>query len=210
MEVLPYTADDDLFRATREDHLTRFRVYRPGETMVVLGKASKPGTELHVAACEQDHVPMMRRRGGGCAVLLDPGNVIVCVAQHAPGIGENKAHFSRLNDWLIDGLAVAGITGLRQDGISDLVIGDRKVAGACLHRSRDTLFYSASLLVDPQLDRMVRYLAHPPHEPPYRCGRSHAEFITTLDPFLRPHGTGTLARRLKENLWQPDPPQSGL
>jgi len=203
MEVIPYEADDAIFKATRADSTTRHLVYRPDRLQIVLGRASKPAVELNLQACEQDRVPILRRRGGGCAVLLDPGNLIVSAAQYAPGLGDNQGHLRRLNGWLIDGLAVAGISGVERAGISDLVIGDRKIGGACLHRSRDTLLYSASLLFDPRLDRMIRYLAHPPHEPDYRQGRGHAEFVTTLDRHLAPHGIETLVRRLKENLRPP-------
>jgi lipoate-protein ligase A len=180
MEIGEYTRDLDLFQATRDDRNPRWRVSIPDGIQVVLGRSSKPDDEIHLPACQADGVPVFRRPGGGCAVVLDPGNLVVSWAGHAPGIGDNQKHFSRLSSWLIEALAAAGITGLQPAGISDLAIGDRKVAGACLHRSRDTLFYSASLLVDADIGLMDRYLKHPPREPEYRHGRSHADFVTTL------------------------------
>mgnify|MGYP000753667588 CR=1 FL=1 len=45
--------------------------------------------------------------------------------------------------------------GVYRDGISDLVLGDRKVGGACIYRTRGLLFYSASLLVAPILGRYL-------------------------------------------------------
>ncbi len=175
-----YLADDDLIEATRQDGLPRLRVTRPSRTMVVLGRGSRADRELNLAACERDSIPMLRRRGGGCAVVLDPGNVVVSLTLTARGIGNNQARFDSISRWLIDGLARVGFSGVEQEGISDLCVADRKVAGACLYRSKDLLLYSATLLVSADLDLLERYLAHPPREPEYRRGRSHGHFVTNL------------------------------
>ena len=146
-------------------------------------------------------MPILRRRGGGCAVLLDPGNVVVSAALAARGIGDNLRHFARLSRWLIDGLDRLGIHGLRQAGISDLAVGQRKVGGACIYRSRGLLFYTASLLVAPDLERMERYLRHPPREPDYRAGRRHRDFVGAL-----PLPVGTDADWLAGKLGRLGPP----
>jgi lipoate-protein ligase A len=176
----PYSYDDDLIDAARRDGQIRVRVYRLTDTVVVLGSGSRPQVELHLDACRADGVPVLKRRGGGCAVVLDPGNVIVSVVATDLPFGRHRQHFDVLTSWLIDGLDRIGIRGLVQAGICDLVLDDRKVGGACLHRRRDLLYYSASLLVDPDLNRITRYLKHPPREPDYRRGRPHAAFLGTL------------------------------
>ena len=79
-DALPrYDYEDDLVQAVRTDGKTRVRVYRLRDTVVVLGSGSRPELELNLDACREDRVPILRRRGGGCAVVLDPGNVIVTV-----------------------------------------------------------------------------------------------------------------------------------
>jgi lipoate-protein ligase A len=175
-----YTYDDDLIEATRRDGQTRVRVYRLTETAVVIGAGSQPDAELHLDACREDDVPILRRRGGGCAVVLDPGSVIVSVVAAGLPFGQHRRHLEALSEWLIVALTIVGIPEVCRNGICDLVIGDRKVAGACLHRTRDLLYYSASLLVDPDLAIVTRYLKHPPREPDYRCGRPHAAFMGRL------------------------------
>ena len=179
-QIGAYTADDDMVKATAEDGTSRLRVYRPERTLVVLGRGSKPGVELDLPACINDGVPLVRRRGGGCSVVLDPGNVIVSVTLHAEGLGRNKGHFKRLSSWVIQGLDRAGFPGIRQNGISDLVQDDRKIAGACIYRSTGLLFYTASILAAPDISRMASYLKHPPREPSYRYGRSHDKFVASL------------------------------
>lgn len=144
---------------------------------------------------------VLRRHGGGCTVVLDPGNVIVSAVLPVTGFGGNPGHFARLTSWLIGGLERAGVSGVRQRGISDLALGERKVGGACIYRNRDVLFYSVTLLVEPDTGLMERYLAHPPREPEYRRGRSHADFVTLLaTEFPGIGGTAGLVEKLEREL----------
>lgn len=175
-----YTEDECLLRATGEDGEPRSRVYRPYRVAVVLGRGSQPERELHLAACIEDGVPLLRRRGGGCAVVLDPGNLVISVALRVQGIGQNLTHFDRLSRWIAAALERLGIVSVERRGHSDLALGDRKVGGACIYRGRDLLFYSATLLVEPDLKLLDRYLQHPPREPAYRLGRRHGEFVRSL------------------------------
>ncbi|MFH1748491.1 MAG: hypothetical protein ABIG44_15765 [Planctomycetota bacterium] len=175
-----YAYDDDLIDAARHDGQARVCVYRLPRTVVVLGSGSRPEVELNFDACRADKVPILKRRGGGCAVVLDPGNVIVSLIATGLPFGHHRRYFDVITDWLIAGLARIGIPGISQAGICDLILGDRKVGGACLHRCRDLLYYSASLLVDPDLDKVTRYLTHPPREPDYRRGRAHSSFMGAL------------------------------
>jgi lipoate-protein ligase A len=180
LEILPYQADDALIEATVEDRKPRHRIHRPPEVQVVLGRGSRPEKELNTTACREDGVPVFRRHGGGCAVVLDPGNLVVSVVLPVAGFGDNPRHFERITDWLTTGLERAGVPNVRQRGISDLALGERKIGGACIYRARDLLFYTTTLLVTPDTDLMNRYLAHPPREPDYRRNRTHSDFVTSL------------------------------
>ncbi len=134
-------------------------------------------------------MPVLRRRGGGCAVVLDPGNAIVSLALPLPGVGGITSAFAAISAWLIDALARCGLPGARQEGTSDLAVGDRKVGGSCLWRTAGLVYYSTTLLVSPDLALTERYLPHPPREPAYRAGRAHREFmgaLRDLDRFLTP------------------------
>ncbi len=195
--------DADLLAAFADDSRARMCVRRPAQTMVVLGRGSRPEQELQLSACEQDGVPIFRRRGGGCAVVLDEGNLVVSFVRSAPGFGDHQRLFDQLSAWLIDGLRQAGIAGIKQTGFSDLVWEGRKVAGACLHRSGALLYYSASLLVRPDLAIIERYLKHPPREPEYRQGRSHREFLAALGTGLWSGGVEELRCRLERCLALP-------
>ncbi|MCK4872075.1 MAG: hypothetical protein KAS72_05060 [Phycisphaerales bacterium] len=176
-----YTLDSDLIAAVKEDNVTRVRIVRHVTPMVVLGSGSREKIEIDLDACRAENVPVLRRQGGGCAVLLDPGNVIVSVVATGLPFGQHRQQFDVLTEWLIDGLNRIGILGVMHTDICDLALDDRKVGGACLYRSRDLLYYSVSLLVEPNMELVTQCLKHPPREPEYRRGRSHASFMGSLD-----------------------------
>jgi lipoate-protein ligase A len=196
----PFGLDDALLEEAARSGSARLDLFVPEEVLVVLGRGSRPGAELRLEACEADGVCVRRRRGGGCAVVLDPGDLVVSLALLVPGIGDNRRHFARISEWLLDGLARAGISGVRREGSSDLAVADRKVGGACISRRRGLLHYGASLLVDPDVGLMERYLRHPPREPAYRAGRSHRDFVGALLPSSGPEGARSLAQTLGATL----------
>ena len=176
----PFEWDDALVKATMRDGRTRFSVYRPTKTVVVLGRGSDPAVEIDQETVHEDGVPLLRRRGGGCSVVLDPGNVIVSVVLPLPGFGGIKRAFGGISNWLITALDRSGVEKVHQAGISDLAIGDRKIGGACIYRTRGILYYSTTLLFQPDIGLAERYLKHPPREPAYRDGRGHRAFMGSI------------------------------
>lgn len=180
LPIDPFSADDALIAEVEEHRRAVRRVYTLDGTVVVLGRGSSVEREIDEAACRRDGVAVLRRRGGGCAVLIDPGNVIVSAALPLEGIGGNRCHLDRLSDWLRDGLERLGAAGVERQGICDLVQAGRKISGACLYRARGLLYYSATLLVEARVELLGRYLRHPPREPDYRAGRRHEHFVGLL------------------------------
>jgi lipoate-protein ligase A len=178
--IRPWTRDESLIAMTRGDGRPRVAVYSYPGTDLVLGRGSSAERELKLEAVLADEVPVFRRRGGGCSVLLDPGNLIVSVALPLPGIGASRRAFGVLSDWIITALAEQGLGAVEQNGISDLTLGNRKIGGSAIYRAKGLLYYSTTLLVDPDLAGMERWLAHPPREPEYREGRKHTAFLRRL------------------------------
>ena len=198
--VVPYDADDHLVRATADDGRPRLAVYRPQRVEVVLGRGSRPDREIDAEACLADGVVISRRRGGGCAVVLDPGNVIVSAVLPAEGIGNNTRHFQTITRWLCAALERLGVPDVSRRGISDLALARRKIGGSCIFRTRGLLYYSTTLLVTPDLALMDRYLPHPPREPDYRAGRPHRQFVSPLHPDPWPASAEKLGQKLSELL----------
>ena len=184
IEIGNYTVDDDLIESCLSNREAALKVYVPESACVVLGRGSKPDIELNLENCLSDRIPIWRRRGGGCAVVLEPGNVIVSLVLPTNGLGKINEHFDSISSWLINGLKKIGLDGVYREGTSDLVVGNRKIAGACMERKRDCVYYSASLLFEPDLTLMERYLKRPPREPKYRSGRSHFEFVVRISDLV--------------------------
>ena len=194
--VLPFDFDEDLLDEVGQTGRPGQRIYPFDHCAVVAGRGSRLDRELNLDRIRQDGIALYRRRGGGCAVYLDPGNLIVSIAFSARGFGNVSSLFNAAGSRLIQGLERAGIRGIYQDGISDLVVKGRKIGGSCFYRSRDMAYYSAALLVSPDLEAMDAYLPHPPREPEYRRGRSHGEFVAGLDEFFPSLGVSGLHRAL--------------
>ena len=111
-EITPYPYDERLIQDTRKDHLPRVAVYRPEEVMVVVGQGSRLEREVNLDAVRRDGVPLYRRRGGGCAVVLDPGNLVVSTAAWLPGRPRIHTWFEELSRWVREGLSEVGVGGV--------------------------------------------------------------------------------------------------
>jgi lipoate-protein ligase A len=196
LEIGKYDFDDDLIESAIRENRPFARAYGVPTTVIALGRSSKPEIELDVEACVADRVPILRRRGGGCAVVLDRGNAIVSAAFPVGGISNVKSRFSALTDWLIEILHYSGLDGISKAGHSDLVIGDRKIAGSCLNLKKGLTYFTASILVTADLSLISKYLKHPPREPEYRRKRSHADFLATLESLAGVKDTGEFISRV--------------
>jgi lipoate-protein ligase A len=174
-----YRRDEDLIARALAGE-PAMRVGGVEERCIVLGSGSDAAVELDLDACRDDDFPVLRRRGGGCAVVLDPGNLIVAAALPLPGVGRIHWAFEQLSAWLLAGLARAGVPDAQREEVSDIALGDRKIGGASIWRGRDVLLYGCTLLVDPEVRLSERYLRHPPREPAYRRGRDHRAFMGSL------------------------------
>lgn len=176
------------------------RVYRLPTTVVVMGSGSQVEKEIDAEACLEDGVLVQRRRGGGCSVVIDPGNVVVAVALPVEGLGGITHHFEWISSWLCEELEGLGIRGVTREGVSDLAIEGRKFAGSCIHRSKDLLHYSVTMIVDGRVELIERYLLHPPREPDYRAGRRHGDFVRPLAEHPGGWTAPSLEARLREVL----------
>ncbi|MCG8616199.1 MAG: hypothetical protein MI802_08275 [Desulfobacterales bacterium] len=198
-DVLTFDYDRELLARVKATGAADVNIYPFDREAVVAGRGSRLEREIHLDRVRADGVPVCRRMGGGCSVFLDPGNLIVSIAFPAEGFGGIQTLFDRCSDWLIRGFSDISVDGVYQDGISDLVIrdpklGDRKVAGSCFYRTKGLAYYSAAILVTPELTKMDAYLRHPPREPEYRKGRCHSDFVAGLNRFYPGITVNTLAQ----------------
>lgn len=162
--------------------LETLRLWEPRAPMVVVGRSSKIGGEVHAEACRQEGIPILRRASGGAAVVTGPGCLMYALV-----LSSRERPFLRIVDqahrFVLGTLAEAFrplVAGVRHCGISDLAVGSKKFSGNSIRIKRDCLLYHGTLLYDFRLELIDRVLAMPPHEPAYRGGRAHAAFVANL------------------------------
>jgi lipoate-protein ligase A len=191
--------DEDLLAEVEAGALWRQRVWEASTAAVVLGRGTAE-KEVHAQACAADGVPVLRRRGGGGAVVLAPGCVIVSLATTVAHELDVGGYLATIAAFLAETLSQLTSLPLEPRGTGDVCLGDRKVLGSSLFRRRRLLFYQGSLLHSMDLTLVDRYLAHPLREPAYRQGRPHGAFLSTLQEAGSPLAAGALCEALGQRL----------
>jgi lipoate-protein ligase A len=179
-EKINMNLDEDLLEQVRAGKSWMYRSWEPEKTVIVLGRGNKEEQEVYAHRCQEENIPILRRRGGGGTVVLYPGILVVSLVTHVKHQYQFKNYFRQINDMIIEALEIVGISGLNQQGHSDICIHEKKILGSSMYRSKEILFYTASLMVSNDLHIIDRYLKHPSKEPEYRRGRSHQDFLTTI------------------------------
>ncbi len=163
----------------RQDDFT-VKVWRPEQTCLVLGQSNHPETSLIVDSVVKDQIPVYKRPSGGETVILTNKMLVISVAFRVPTLQNPKPYFARVNNGIISALEKQGVRGLNQKGISDIAIYEKKILGSSIYRTTQKMFYHAVLNISENIDTISRYISHPTKEPDYRQGRSHKEFVTSL------------------------------
>jgi lipoate-protein ligase A len=179
LEIKPLPYDfEALARFEREGPFLWF--WEPTGIECVLG-AGTPATDVDLALCEATGVPVYRRKGGGGAVVLSPGCLIITACYDARRKAFATQWINPIAEAIARALESLGLQGARVRGLGDVALGDLKVLGSSLYANRSVALYQGSLLVSSDLSLIPKYLPHPSKEPDYRRGRSHLEFVTSLE-----------------------------
>ena len=159
------------------------RFWESDRLFVVLGAASRQVDDVHLTACEQDDVPILRRASGGGTVLQGPGCLsyaFILPLQLHPSL----ATIRDTNQFILERVAGAlrrwepAIAFL---GISDLAVNQMKVSGNAQRRTRRALLFHGTVLYRMPADVIARYLKHPARQPEYRRNRTHGSFLRTIE-----------------------------
>lgn len=173
--------DDQVIEQCEHQHT--LKIWIPETFKVVLGSGNKVDTEVIEASCKKNGIPVLKRYGGGGTVLLHPKCVIVSYGTWVKSPFNNSVYFRLINEAVIDALANKWpiFSDLSHAGISDIAYKDKKICGTSMFRSRNYLLYQASILIETNIEEIETYLSHPSKEPDYRKGKSHRDFLTSLN-----------------------------
>jgi lipoate-protein ligase A len=186
--TLPHLADN---LALDEALLLEAEAGRSGEVLrlwewpspaVVLGSACRLAEDVDEAACQSDHVPILRRTSGGGTVLLGRGCLLyslVLAYERDSALREVRPSYGYILRHMAQAL-VGILPAIHQAGISDLSAAELKVSGNAQQRKRNFLLHHGTLLYAFDLSLIGRYLRLPLRQPEYRRGRAHTAFLRNL------------------------------
>ena len=186
-------ADEALLDACESGHGDEtLRFWEPRETFVVVGYANKVATEVNVAACEKNGVPIFRRcSGGGTVVQMRGGlnySLILRITETGPtrNITAANQFIMQKNRAAIETAFLKSEIGNRKSEISvrghtDLCLDHLKFAGNSQRRRKNFLLFHGTLLLDCDLSLISELLLMPSLQPDYRASRPHSDFVTNLN-----------------------------
>ena len=191
--------DDGMLEAASARALASFRTWTTDAPTVVVGKSVEIEQEVNVDFCRRHGVAIVRRQSGGRSVWVGPGTLQYAFAlpyrlsRELDDIASSKRFCNRL---LLAALRCEST--VREDASGDLVVDAHKVGGLALRRVRHAMLLHGTVLVGADLAFIDRALLHPAHEPIYRHGRAHREFLANLPPL---DGVA-IERRVKRSIAQ--------
>ncbi len=159
------------------------RFWESPEHFVVVGYANKIMSEVNVAECEENKIPIQRRCTGGGTVLQGQGSLnyslVLKVSDYRPlqSISATNQFILRRNQLALQPL-LDGRIELR--GQTDLAIGEKKFSGNSQRRRKNYLLFHGTFLLNFDLALIEKFLLMPSKEPDYRGGRGHLQFLTNL------------------------------
>lgn len=149
---------------------------------VVLGLTQVLADEAHEANCADAGVPILRRCSAGGCVLQGPGSLnftLILDQEIRPDIGTIRSSYRHILGRVSKALSREGVV-VEAGGISDLVMGGRKVSGNAQRRRKRFILHHGTLLHGLNGDMMGRCLREPVQRPEYRGERRHADFVDIL------------------------------
>ncbi len=175
-------------------------LFLPEKPCVVLGSSNKKELEVNEENCAAEGIEVFKRYGGGGTVVLYKDSLVVSVGCWVRSIYDNDKYFKLMNDTIVSCLnELNPEVEFSQRGYSDIVVGEKKIAGTSLFRSRKYLLYQASVLLKLDIDLVDRALKHPTKEPDYRKGRKHEDFLSDLSSFGFNQGSEKILEHFKAN-----------
>lgn len=171
-----------LDKAERGEMGESLRFWEPDQYFVVLGRACKVSREVNVEKCRKDGVKVLRRASGGGTVLQGKGCVNYSLVLSYGRSPEMKTISSCYEKILGDiSSAICGEEQFEVLPLCDIAFRGKKFSGNAQCRKKRYFLHHGTILLDLDIDKIEKYLKHPPKEPEYRQGRKHGDFLANIN-----------------------------
>ena len=143
------------------------RLYRWRPGAVSIGKNQNPTKELHIDACQEMGIDIVRRISGGGTVFHSAKNEVTysVVAQTASIAKDIPAMYQRIYSAITDALRLIGIPADFSTGDSkncpNLTVNGKKISGSAQTIRKGTVLQHGTLLLDVNLKKMFTLLRVP-------------------------------------------------
>ena len=160
------------------------RLWEAPSTFVVLGYGKSVAADVHVAHCEADGVPILRRCSGGGTVLQTHGCLsysLILPTALSPDLATIQSTTQSIMS--AQARCLSGFMGTEVSvrGTSDLTVGSLKISGNAQRRGRHSVLFHGTVLCQVDIAAIGRYLQIPSYQPAYRENRSHHDFLRSID-----------------------------
>jgi lipoate-protein ligase A len=173
---------------------------------IVLGRSNREGEWVNMQRAGEAGVPVIRRFTGGGTVyhnehvfnysFILPKNIVDTLCGCGP---EKPAGPQRYIDFF-RGIIVAALSasggGFSNGGISDILLGGRKISGNAQRIAKEVVLHHGTIMQRCPLEAIERLLPVPPNRP----GVAHRGFVTGLAEEGRPLSQAWLATALAGRL----------
>ena len=160
------------------------RFWEPPDYFVVLGHSGKIDSEIDLASCRANRIPILRRCSGGGTVLQGPGCLnysLILRIDHQDSLQGISQTNSFVLGYLKQALEPLIGPGVEIQGHTDLAVGMRKFSGNAQYRKRRFLLFHGTFLLHFDISFLEKILPVPSKQPAYRQNRTHGNFLTNLN-----------------------------
>jgi len=128
-------------------------LWRPAP-VVTIGRHQNPWKECVLANMDREGVSLIRRKSGGGAVFMDPGNSVFTFISPSDQFSIDKNF-----DIVVGALKRCGINADRS-GRNDLTVDGKKISGSAFKHSPDrgVSLHHGTILVDTDMQALQKYL----------------------------------------------------
>ncbi|NLX46961.1 MAG: lipoate--protein ligase family protein [Euryarchaeota archaeon] len=150
--------EEVILESCSEGHMPpTLHVYVRDRPTVSLGYFEKVEAAVDPQALLEEQVFLVRRMSGGSTIFTDPGQLVFSLTMDQRAIPRPEDAYALTCGVVVKALRSLGISAEHKPP-NDIVVKGRKISGSAQTRKRGMLMVHGTLLIDTDLDRMMRVL----------------------------------------------------